>query len=99
MGDNYEMDAAEKFWIGPSNPELHTVYKLQSLGSEWLTLPTGLELDPTYSEFSVRVHHPKARSLSFINKTIAILPKHLLREIHALIGEYLNEYDTEEHSK
>jgi hypothetical protein len=91
----YEPCASEIFWVGPKRPELHTVYRMQfdNVERRWLATPAGTELDPNYSEFSVRIHNPNARSLSFINRTIAILPKSKLREIYNLIGEYLNEID------
>ena len=54
----------------------------------------GVALDPHYSVSAVRIHDPNFRSLSFINRTIAILPKRRLRSIYRLIGEYLNEKDT-----
>ena len=90
MEKPYVMDAAEKFWIGPERPEKHTVYRMSqsSTEQEWLAVPDGIELEE-YSEFSVRIHCPKARSLSFIYRTIAILPKQHLRSIYNLIGEYL----------
>jgi len=89
------LDAQERFWIGPRNPEKHVVYHMQrdSTQQEWLATPDGTVLDPNYSEFSVRIHDPKARSLSFIYRTICILPKSRLRIIYALIREYLNEMD------
>ena len=95
MDKPYEMDAAERFWVGPKVPQKHLVYRMQSsdLQSEWLTVSDGTRLDPHYSEFSVRIHDPKAKSLSFINRTIAIIPKSRLRAIYNLIGEYLDAYD------
>lgn len=89
------MDAAEKFWIGPKNPELQTVYLMASETTEqaWLECKDGTQLDPNYSQFSVRIHDPKIRSLSFIYKTLAILPKSRLRTIYNLIGKYLAKYD------
>jgi hypothetical protein len=93
-----KFDAAERFWLGPNDPTKHTVYKNQFDGtqSKWLNTPDGTILECDYSEFSVRIHDPKARSLSFVNRTIAILPKSRLRIIYKLIGEYLNEHDSKE---
>jgi len=90
-----EWDAAERFWLGPINPKKHTVYQAQSDSTQqkWIAATDGTELDPDYSEFSVRIHDPKARSLSFIYRTICIIPKSRLRTIYNLIGEYLNEMD------
>jgi hypothetical protein len=99
MEDEYtpeEFDATERFWLGPKNRFKHTVYHMQSDGTQrqWLVIPDGdVRLDPNYSEFSIRIHCPKARSLSFIYRTICILPKSKLRAIYALIGEYLNDHD------
>jgi hypothetical protein len=92
------MDAAEKFWIGPKNPELQTVYLMASDSTQkaWLECKDGTQLDPDYGEYSVRIHDPSIRSLSFIYKTIAILPKSRLRTIYNLIGKYLAKYDDEE---
>lgn len=91
-------DASERFWIGPENPEQHTVYHAQSESTEvkWLEASDATQLDPDYSEYSVRVHDPQARSLSFINRTIAILPKSRLRTIYNLIGLYLKTFDEPE---
>jgi hypothetical protein len=93
-----DFDAAERFWLGPKDPAKHMVYKMQWTSTEqrWLATPDGTRLDPNYSEFSIRIHDPKARSLSFIYRTICILPKSRLRTIYNLIGEYLNEFDTKE---
>ena len=91
-----EFDAAERFWIGPKDRTKYTVYHMQtdSTQQKWLAVPAcDVELDPNYSEFSIRIHSPKARSLSFIYRTICILPKSKLRAIYALIGEYLNDHD------
>lgn len=101
MHKDYEMDAVERFWIGPETPENTVIYKMQCGGTEreWLMAKDGTELDPNYSDFSVRVHDPSAKSLCFINRTIAILPKSRLRAIYKLIGEYLNVYDTQECDK
>jgi hypothetical protein len=91
-----EFDAAESFWLGPKIPKKHLIYQMQhdSTQYKWLAVPDDdVYLDPNYSEFSIRLHSPKARSLSFIYRTICILPKSKLRAIYALIGEYLNEHD------
>ena len=89
------MVASERYWIGPENPEAHVVYHAQSETTEkrWLLTGTGVELDPDYSEFSVRIHDPHTMSLSFIHRTIAILPKSKLRGIYNLIGGYLEKFD------
>lgn len=91
-----DFDAAERFWIGPRDRFKHVVYHMQSDSTqqEWLATQDGIELDPNYSEFSIRIHSPKALSLSFIYRTICILPKSKIRAVYALIGEYLNEYDS-----
>lgn len=100
--DKYEdkLDAQERFWLGPRNPMLYIVYHMQRNYPQeaWTVTPDGTELDPNYSEFSIRIHDPKARSMSFINRTIAILPKSRLRSIYNLIGEYINEHDNKENS-
>lgn len=90
------LDAAERFWIGPKDRTKHTIYKMQWSSTEraWLEAADGTQLDPNYSDFSVRIHDPKARSLSFIYRTICIIPKSRLRTIYNLIGEYLNEIDS-----
>ena len=91
------MDGNEKFWVGPSDEELYTVYQMQSTSTQmsWLACPDGTELDPDFSEFSVRIHDPHIASLSLINNTMAILPNSRLRSIYKLIGEYLNEIDSD----
>jgi hypothetical protein len=95
-----ELDAQERFWLGPVDPTRHTVYHAQrpATEQEWYTTPDGTELDGNYSKFSVRIHDPKARSLSFIYRTIAIIPKSRLRAIYNLIGRYLNEHDSKENT-
>jgi hypothetical protein len=92
------IEDTEKFWVGEMDEEKYTIYRMQSwtTETEWLHAKDGTELDPNFSEFSVRIHDPKIRSLSLINKTIAILPKSRLRSIYNLIGEYLNEIDETE---
>jgi hypothetical protein len=86
----------EKDWLGPKNPEAHLIYRAQSETTErrWFFSEDLLELDPDYSEFSVRIHDPRCRSLSFIDRTLAILPKSQLRTIHNMIGEYLDKVDS-----
>jgi hypothetical protein len=98
MDDSYEkekFDASERFWLGPVDPTKHIVYKNQFDGtqSKWLAATDGTELDPHYSEFSIRLHDPKARSLSFVNRTIAIIPKSRIRTIVRLLQAYLDESD------
>jgi hypothetical protein len=95
-----ELDAQERFWLGPVDPTKHVVYHAQRSATEqeWYATPDGTTLDPNYSELSIRIHDPKARSLSFIYRTICILPKSRLRTIYNLIGRYLNEHDTKENS-
>lgn len=89
------LDETERFWLGPRNPERYVVYHMQRQYTQemWTATPDGTEFDPNYSTFSIRIHDPKALSLSFINRTIAIIPKSRLRSIHNLIGEYLKEHD------
>jgi hypothetical protein len=89
------LDAMERFWLGPRDPKKYVVHHMQrpATEQEWYATPDGTTLDPNYSEFSVRIHDPKARSLSFIYRTISILPKSRLRIIHKLIGAYLNDHD------
>ena len=79
-------------WIGPRDSDYHTVYRMQASSVEkaWYVTKDGTELEE-YSEFSVRLHDPNFRSLSFIYKTIAILPKSRLISIYNLIGNYLRE--------
>ena len=95
MENKYEMDAAERFWLGPVDKTKHLVYRAQSDSTQqkWFATKDGIHLDPNYSEWSVRIHVPSSRSLSFVYKTLAILPKSKLRAIYNLIGEYLNEKD------
>ena len=90
-----DLDAAERFWLGPVDPTKHVVYHAQrpATEQEWFTVPDGTILDGNYSELSVRIHDPKARSLSFIYRTIAIIPKSRLRSIYRLIGAYLEKHD------
>lgn len=81
----------DRLWIGPSDPEKHTVYRMSSATTEekWLETSDGTQLDPDFSEFSVRIFDPHFLTLNFIHKTIAVLPKSRLRSIYNLIGEYL----------
>jgi len=92
----FEETGQERDWLGPRNEQAHLVYKAQSTTTEkhWYMSKDLIELDPDYSEFSVRIHDPRSRSLSFIYRTIAILPKSKLREIYNLIGRYLHEQDS-----
>jgi hypothetical protein len=96
-----KFDATERFWLGPKSPTDTVIYKNQFDGtqSKWLSTEDGTALECDYSQFSVRVHDPKARSLSFVNRTIAILPKSRIRKIVALLTEYLEEIDNEHDSK
>lgn len=91
----FEMTGQEKDWIGPKDEEKHLVYHAQSETTEqwWFMSSDLLQLDE-FSEFSVRIHDPRGRSLSWINKTIAVLPKSKLRTIYNLIGAYLEKMDT-----
>lgn len=90
-----EFDAAERFWLGPKDKFKHLVWHMQrdSTMSKWLATRGGIELDPNHSEFSIRIHNPKARSLSFIYRTICILPKSKVRAVAALLNAYLEEHD------
>lgn len=85
----------EKDWLGPDNEEEALIYKGQSdvAQKKWFFSKDLIELDPNYSEFSVRIHDPRCRSLSFNYRTLAILPKTHLKTIHALIGKYLEAVD------
>jgi len=87
------MPGQELDWIGPQTEENTLIYKVQSADGEWMMTSGLLELDPNYSEFSVRIHDPRCRSMSFIYRTLCILPKSKLREVYSLIGRYLNELD------
>lgn len=83
-------DDNEKFWLGEdwSMGEV-AINHMQTTDGDWYETEDGLQLDGNYSEWSVRVYHPRTRSLSWLHKTIAILPKSQLRALHKLIGEYL----------
>lgn len=93
----FEVSGQEHDWIGPKDERKHLVYQAQSETTEkrWYFSSDLIELDPDYSEFSVRIHDPRCRSLSFIYKTIAILPKSKLRVIYNLIGAYLDKIDNQ----
>ena len=95
MTKQYTMDAAERFWIGPEDPDRHTVMRMQRQATEeqWLATRDRTEFDPAYSEYSVRIYDRNIPSLSFLHRTIAILPKSRLRSIYNLIGEYLDNYN------
>jgi len=91
-----KFDAQERFWLGPVNPAKHIIYYAQRCSTEqdWLVAKNGdVELDPNYSDYSIRLHCPKARSMSFIYRTIAILPKSKVRAIAALLNAYLERHD------
>jgi len=82
----------ESDWAGYHRDESkHLTYSGQSDREQrrWYFSQDLLELDPSYSEFSVRIHDPRCRSLSFIDRTLAILPKSQLRTIVNLIEHYL----------
>lgn len=98
--DAEDFDAAERFWLGPRQSPKHVVYHMQrdSTQQKWLETSGGIRLDPNYSEFAVRVHDPKARSLSFIYRTICVLPKSKIRAVVALLEEYLNDVDNRKES-
>ena len=85
----------EHDWIGPKDETKHVVFQGQSVTTErrWFFSRDLIELDPDYSEFSVRLHDPRCRSLSFVYRTLAILPKSHLRTIYNLIGAYLYAHD------
>ena len=84
----------EADWAGwHADESKHITYTGQSDRQQkrWHFSQDLLELDPSYSEFSVRIHDPMCRSLSFIDRTLAILPKSRLRTIANLIERYLDE--------
>lgn len=81
----------EYFWLGPINEKKYLVYKMQTDRGRYYTTGDYIKLDPDYSEWSVRIFDPRCRSLSFINRTLAILPKSKLRAVHKLIGAYLDD--------
>jgi len=86
------MDDNERFFIGDQicQPEA-VVNHMQSSEDQWFETSDGTQLDPNYSEWSVRLHDRHFHSLSFIHRTIAILPKSRLESIYRLIGEYLGK--------
>ena len=94
-----DMPGQEQDWLGPRDESKHLVYHGQRTCNQerWFFTSDLITLDPDYSELSVRLHDPRARSLSWINKTLAILPKSKLRSIHNLIGAYLDTHDKEPH--
>lgn len=95
------MDAHERFWVGPLEPRETIVYRMTSeAGSKmWYQVAGGIQLEPDHSEFTIRLLNPHFKTINYINETIAVLPKHQLKKIHRLIGEYLDDqHDTEEHS-
>jgi len=89
------MNDNEKFWVGPADPENHAVMHMQCSDVErnCSMTPDGTCLQTDYSEYSVRLYDPNIPSLSFIHRTLAILPKSRLRSIYNLIGDYLETYD------
>ena len=92
----FEIPGQEQDWVGPKDDSKHLTYQAQSETTEkrWFFSKDLIELDPDYSEFSVRIHDPRCRSLSFVYRTLAILPKSQLRTIHSLIGAYLEKIDS-----
>lgn len=80
-------------WLGQKDESKYLTYHGQSDRAQkrWYFTGDILELDPDYSEWSIRIHDPRCRSLSFIDRTLAILPKSRLRAIANLIERYLNE--------
>lgn len=92
----FQETGQERDWLGPEHEGDKLVYHAQSKTTEqwWFMSSDLLQLDE-FSEFSVRIHDPRGRSLSFINRTIAVLPKSKLRKIYNLIGAYLEKYDKE----
>lgn len=93
----FEETGQERDWLGPKNEQAHLIYHAQSetTEQEWFFSSDLIALDPDYSEFSVSIEDPRCRSLSFINRTIAILPKSKLRIIYNLIGAYLEKIDSQ----
>jgi hypothetical protein len=86
-------DASEQFWLGEQRTRGEdVVMRMQNEVEEkaWLATLGGTALDPSYSEYSIRLYDPNIRSLSFIHRTLAILPKSRLLAIFNLIGEYLD---------
>lgn len=95
---DFTPDATEIFWVGPKHPWRHVVHKMNASATEqmWFQAGDGTRLEPDHSEFSIRIHDPSMRSLSFINRTIAIIPKSRLRTIYNLIGGYLEAIEKTE---
>ena len=89
------MDDNDRYWIGPEDPESHAVYHMQcsDVERDCAKTPDGTCLNSDYSEYSIRIYDPNIRSLSYVHRTIAILPKSRLRSIHKLLGDYLETYD------
>jgi hypothetical protein len=96
-----KFDAMERFWLGPKNPKAHVLWHGQkdSTQQKWIDCEDGTVLDGNYSEFSVRLHDPKARSLSFIYRTIAIIPKSRIRSVVRLLQMYLDMVDKLQENK
>ena len=92
--NKFEPEGSEKDWLGPQNSAEpnYVIFRGQSKSSErhWFFSRDLITLDPDYSEFSVRLYDPQCKSLSFINRTLAILPKSQLKTIYNLIGAYLD---------
>jgi phosphatidylethanolamine-binding protein (PEBP) family uncharacterized protein len=91
-------DAGEQFWLGEQRTQAEVVVlKMQNETEEkrWFSTLGGTSLDPGYSEYSVRLYDPDTPSLSFIHRTLAILPKSRVRAIHKLLGAYIHESDEE----
>ena len=91
----FEETGQERDWLGPKHEQACLIFHGQShtTETEWYFSSDLIALDPDYSEFSVSIEDPRCRSLSFINRTIAILPKSKLRIIYNLIGAYLDRMD------
>jgi len=91
----FDIPGQEYDWIGPKDETKHVVFQGQSVTTErrWYFSRDLITLDPDYSEFSVRLYDPRCRSLSFVYRTLAILPKSHLRTIYNLIGAYLYGHD------
>ena len=96
-----KMSAHQRFWVGPLEPLETIVYRMTAeAGSKmWYQVAGGIVLEPDHSEFTIRLHNPQFKTINYVNETIAVLPKHELKKIHQLIGEYLNDqHDPEEHT-
>ena len=96
----FEETGQERDWLGPKDESKHITFTGQSKSTEkrWYFSGDLIELDPDYSEFSIRIHDPRCKSLSFVNRTLAILPKSQLRTIHNLIGDYIDDQDSKNNS-